>query len=202
MDWDTFARIIPSLVLSETIDFTGGGEPLRNPRLVEMVQAAKIAGCEVGFSTNGTRLTPQISEQLVESGLDWISFSIDAASASAWRSGVSAPHEVIENACAARLIASRQIRPAMMMVFVMMVGDTTSTSCLPAGASPAVSREQSQRTWMLFSKMAMTNAAAAMRWNQTRTSQSGGSALASRNPVIASILFLRPQEVTVCSITR
>jgi MoaA/NifB/PqqE/SkfB family radical SAM enzyme len=136
MHWDTFARILPSLALSETVDFTGGGEPLRNPHLVEMVQAAKNAGCEVGFSTNGTRLTPQVSEQLVESGLDWISFSIDAASAELYqaiRRGARFD-EVIENVSALRdLIASRQGRgPRMMMVFVMMVGELRNVHELPA----------------------------------------------------------------------
>ena len=115
---------------------TGGGEPLRNPHLVEMVQAAKNAGCEVVFPRTAPRLTPQVSKQLVEGGLDWISFSIDAVSADLYqaiRRGARFD-EVIENVSALRdLIASRRgSGPRMMMVFVMMVGEQRNVHELPA----------------------------------------------------------------------
>ena len=80
MSWNTFTRIAEYLPLAEAVDFTGGGEPTTNPRLVEMVRAAKEAGCAVGFSTNGTLLDRDLAEMLVALGQDWISFSVPRTS--------------------------------------------------------------------------------------------------------------------------
>lgn len=55
-------------------------EPLIHPRLPEMVAIAKKQGVpKVYFATNGTLLTREKSERIVEAGLDAINFSIDAA---------------------------------------------------------------------------------------------------------------------------
>lgn len=61
-----------------SIKLSWRGEPLLNPRIVEMVRYAKDKGIkDVAFLTNGERLTPKLTEELIEAGLDWISFSID-----------------------------------------------------------------------------------------------------------------------------
>jgi len=136
MSWDTFLRIAPNLSLAESVDFTGGGEPLKNPRLLKMVEIAKQAGCEVGFSTNGMRLYPEVSRQLLDLGLDWISFSVDAASAGLYESirRGGRYQDVIGNITAMRdLKESRGSRtPRMLMVFVMMIGEQANYFELPA----------------------------------------------------------------------
>ena len=86
MAWATFQRLVPHLPLAQELDLTGGGESLLHPRLLDMVQSGKEAGCSVGFSTNATLLTPEISATLVETGLDWIAYSIDGATASTYES--------------------------------------------------------------------------------------------------------------------
>ena len=106
------------------MDFTGGGEPTLSPHLVEMVRMAKEAGCEAGFSTNAARLTPDLSETLVSLGLDWISFSVDAATASLYeriRQGANFD-TLISNIRALQSIKEKRNihTPRMMMVFVMM----------------------------------------------------------------------------------
>lgn len=135
MKWETFQRIMPYLKLAESVDFTGGGEPLRNPRLVEMVRVAKEAGCEVGFSSNGTRLFPEVSRQLMGLGQDWISFSIDAATPELYqhiRRGARL-REVIDNISALRDLkaANNSATPRMLMVFVMMIGEQQNYHELP-----------------------------------------------------------------------
>lgn len=55
------------------------GEPLMNPRLVEMIRFAKEQGVvDVMFNTNASLLTERIARQLIESGLDKLFFSFDS----------------------------------------------------------------------------------------------------------------------------
>ncbi|MEW5871518.1 MAG: radical SAM protein [Chloroflexota bacterium] len=124
MTWETFSNIARYLSLAEAVDLTGGGEPLLSPLLPEMVRMAKEAGCTVGFSTNGMRLVPAMSEQLVSLGLDWISFSVDAATPEMYESiRQGASFEVVTSNIRAlheiKQATGSQV-PKMMMVFVMM----------------------------------------------------------------------------------
>lgn len=131
----SFAKIKPYLSQVKEVDLTGGGEPLTNPYLPEIVRAAKEAGCEVGFSTNGTLLTQDLAELLVGYGLDWISFSFDAATPETYqkiRQG-SSYDTVIENIKNLRALKNRlgSKIPRMMMVFVMMTGNHENYQELP-----------------------------------------------------------------------
>ena len=64
-----------------SIDFTGGGEPLLQPSLVDWIAEAKDAGCETGFLSNGLLLKRKRLEQILDAGLDWICISMDGATA-------------------------------------------------------------------------------------------------------------------------
>jgi len=124
MPWETFTHIAQYLHLAESVDFTGGGEPTTHPRLPDMVRLAKEAGCEVGFSTNATLLDRTLSETLVTLAMNWISFSVDAATAETYeriRQGAEFK-PMIGNIEALRDIkVSRGSKsPKMMMLFVMM----------------------------------------------------------------------------------
>ena len=74
--WDS---IVPYLNDVRSVDFTGGGEPLLQPRLLDWIAQAKAAGCDAGFLSNGMLLQPSISDSLLDLGLNWIGFSIDGA---------------------------------------------------------------------------------------------------------------------------
>jgi MoaA/NifB/PqqE/SkfB family radical SAM enzyme len=135
MKWETFSRIQEVLPLTEAIDLTGGGEPLNHPRLLDMVRAGKESGCRTGFSTNGVGLTSELSQELLAAGLDWISFSVDAADAGTYeriRQGAKFDR-VIENI--ARLsdykARSGSRSPKIMMVIVLMTGDPGNVNQLP-----------------------------------------------------------------------
>jgi len=120
----TFARIAAYLPLARGVDFTGGGEPTTNPRLPDMVRQAKEAGCETGFSSNGTLLDRALAETLVSLGQDWLSFSIDGATAATYeRIRQGAQFEtVVQNIYRLHEIkaARRSQTPRLMMVLVMM----------------------------------------------------------------------------------
>ncbi len=81
MTAETWAALRPYLPETRSIDFSGGGEPLLQPRLMEWLQEASAAGCETGFLTNGIILNREMSRRFIQAGLDWIGFSIDGATA-------------------------------------------------------------------------------------------------------------------------
>ncbi len=79
MSQEVWAALRPYLPQMTSVDFTGGGEPLLQPRLTEWIAEARHAGCETGILTNGLLLNEKTSRALIEAGIDWICVSIDAA---------------------------------------------------------------------------------------------------------------------------
>lgn len=79
MSQEVWNGLRPHLNEVRSIDFTGGGEPLLQPHLLDWISQAKNAGCEAGFLTNGLLLNEKVSERLLDVGLNWIGFSIDGA---------------------------------------------------------------------------------------------------------------------------
>jgi MoaA/NifB/PqqE/SkfB family radical SAM enzyme len=71
----TWDRLRVDLGLARHVHLQGWGEPLLHPRLPEMVDHAKRAGCSVGLTTNGDRL-PEATDWIVGSGLDGIVVSV------------------------------------------------------------------------------------------------------------------------------
>ncbi len=62
-----------------SIKFNYLGEPLLNPRLVEMILFAKENGVvDVMFNTNAAALTERTARELIDSGLDKLFFSFDS----------------------------------------------------------------------------------------------------------------------------
>ncbi len=74
--WESLRTYLPE---TESIDFTGGGEPLLQPELVNWVKEAHAAGCETGILTNGLLLNKNKTEQIISAGLNWICVSMDGA---------------------------------------------------------------------------------------------------------------------------
>lgn len=63
------------------------GEPLIHPELPEMIRYAKQKGVSefIEIITNGSKLSPQLNQKLVESGLDRVRISIEEISAEGYR---------------------------------------------------------------------------------------------------------------------
>lgn len=76
---DIWNAIRPHLPQVRSVDFTGGGEPLLQPNLLDWVREAHAAGCETGILTNGLLLTESKAAKLLEAGVDWICVSMDGA---------------------------------------------------------------------------------------------------------------------------
>ncbi|MFA6129450.1 MAG: radical SAM/SPASM domain-containing protein [Candidatus Omnitrophota bacterium] len=81
MPFDTYKKGIDECAKNGlySIRLNWRGEPTLNPNLPKMVKYAKDQGVkEVSFITNGWLIKDELADALVESGLDYITFSIDA----------------------------------------------------------------------------------------------------------------------------
>ncbi|MFO7942790.1 MAG: radical SAM protein [Anaerolineales bacterium] len=79
--------------------FGGYGEPLLHPHILTMIQETKVEGFHTSLITNGMLLSSEMSDKLIDAGLDMLWVSIDGASPESYadvRLGAELP-EVIEN---------------------------------------------------------------------------------------------------------
>ena len=121
MTEEVWNSVVPYLAQITSVDFTGGGEPLLQPKLPDWIAQAKEAGCEVGFLTNGMLLDEPTATRILDAGIDWIGFSIDGATKQVYediRQGADF-ERVIENV---RRVVSMRIgrMPRLMINFVLM----------------------------------------------------------------------------------
>jgi len=69
------AEFTPKPVIAPTFS----GEPLCYPRILELLGEAKRLGLPVSVTTNALRLTPDVTKELIDIGVDTIMISLDAA---------------------------------------------------------------------------------------------------------------------------
>jgi MoaA/NifB/PqqE/SkfB family radical SAM enzyme len=80
MEKEIFALIISQISdKPRTIHLTQLGEPLLNPNIVDFVSLAKSRRHKVGLTTNGTRMSPEMTHALLKAGLDLVIFSFDGS---------------------------------------------------------------------------------------------------------------------------
>lgn len=80
MDFDLYQDFVTSLRETGTrqLGLSGIGEPLLHKRVVDAVAFGKSKGMSMWITTNGSRLTDDLMEELVQAGLDDLSVSINA----------------------------------------------------------------------------------------------------------------------------
>ena len=121
MTAEIWGAIRPYLSQVHSVDFTGGGEPLLQPRLAEWMADATKAGCETGFLSNGLLLKAEKLKKILEAGINWICISMDGATAEMYnkiRVG-SNFDRVSENVANIARLRSGKI-PKSMINFVLM----------------------------------------------------------------------------------
>jgi len=79
MGWELFTRIVDQFPRIARVVLHGVGEPMMVPALPRMIRYLKDRGVYVLFNTNGTLLTRRKGQELLDSGLDELRVSIDAA---------------------------------------------------------------------------------------------------------------------------
>jgi MoaA/NifB/PqqE/SkfB family radical SAM enzyme len=129
-----FSRILEGIkgLSSPPSVFLGGlGEPLSHPHIVDMVKELKSIGSYVELITNGTLLGKDLSQQLIDAGLDMLWVSLDGATPESYkdvRLGAALP-EVISNlqqfryarwATVAEIGIDLLMKPQLGVVFVAM----------------------------------------------------------------------------------
>lgn len=78
MDFDDFKKVVNNLEGVSTLALTGYGEPLAYPKFFEAVRYCKAKGFKVQTTSNGLLLNKERLAELMSSGLDSISISIES----------------------------------------------------------------------------------------------------------------------------
>ena len=78
MKWETFEKIQELLSYNIVLFLHCSGEPLINPRFMDIFLTAKKYGSLVGFTTNGTFFNTGNVDLLVRHGLNFLNFSIES----------------------------------------------------------------------------------------------------------------------------
>ena len=87
LSFDLYKKIIDDIKESGTklrlLSLYKDGEPLLHPDFPQMVRYAKDSGItpRIWTKTNGSLLSPELNQKIVDSGLDWIGISVEATSA-------------------------------------------------------------------------------------------------------------------------
>ena len=81
MSMELFRRIVDQVPGVARVVLHGVGEPMLVRHLPEMVRHLKARGTHVLFNTNGTLLAPRRHREIIDTGLDELRVSLDAAEA-------------------------------------------------------------------------------------------------------------------------
>jgi MoaA/NifB/PqqE/SkfB family radical SAM enzyme len=79
MSWPLFTRIVDQFPSIARVVMHGVGEPMLVKELPRMIRYLKDRGTYVLFNTNGTLLQPRKFQALIDTGLDELRVSLDAA---------------------------------------------------------------------------------------------------------------------------
>jgi len=79
MSYETFKKILPDINLFKAVGLSGFGEPLIHKEIVKMVRDIKKQNIFTNITTNGTLLSSNLTKELIDAGLDLMTFSIDAS---------------------------------------------------------------------------------------------------------------------------
>ncbi len=88
MSFGLYQKLIDDARLMDPLPeifFSGYGEPLSHPEIIQMVQLAKESGFKTSLITNGTLLSRDKSEDLISTGLDRLWVSLDGAHAESYQ---------------------------------------------------------------------------------------------------------------------
>ncbi|HUC63598.1 MAG TPA: radical SAM protein [Alphaproteobacteria bacterium] len=85
MSWELFTSIVGQFPSIARVVLHGVGEPMMVEDLPRMIRHLKARGIYVLFNTNGTLLTARKRRELIETGLDELRVSLDAAEAETFK---------------------------------------------------------------------------------------------------------------------
>jgi Fe-coproporphyrin III synthase len=122
----TFQKILqslPCLPFLKQVIFSGFGEPLTHPNLLDMVEKVRKHGLRVTIATNGLLLNRDVSAELVRLGVERVNVSVDGANPQTYQDIRGARlQQVSENIQLFNEIKQqlRSLRPSLGIEFVAM----------------------------------------------------------------------------------
>lgn len=207
LPWETFQRTAAAFEKTKWVYLQGWGEPLLHPRLFDMIALAKGAGCQVGFTTNGTRLTLAAGERLLDPDLDLLSVSIAGATAATHEAirGGSDFQRLVDNV--RRFLALRTERkrtaPRVELAFLMT---RTNLAELPGavGLAAGLGVDELYATDLDYVVTPELAPLAAFAWSPPpaafRRAVDEAEALARRAGLRFRPSLLEPREMAVCEL--
>jgi MoaA/NifB/PqqE/SkfB family radical SAM enzyme len=85
MSWELFVRIVDQVPNIARVVLHGVGEPMLVKALPRMIRYLKDRSTYVLFNTNGTLMQPRRFQELIDTGLDELRVSLDAADRESYR---------------------------------------------------------------------------------------------------------------------
>ena len=109
MGFDLFRSIVDQFPHVSRVVLHGIGEPLMVPHLPRMIRYLKERGTYVLFNTNGTLLNERRCRELIDSGLDELRVSLDAAEPQSFKAvrGKDAFERIVKNVRELRALQRR-----------------------------------------------------------------------------------------------
>ncbi len=118
-----YDRLRAAFALTQAVHFEGWGEPLLHKDFLSLVEMAKAAACDVGFTTNGVLLGEDLARQVLALGVDVVVVAISGAhpaTHAALRVGSHLPAVVDNVAALARMKEERGLpRPKIVASFAL-----------------------------------------------------------------------------------
>lgn len=104
MSWELFTSIVDQFPNIARVVLHGVGEPMMVRSLPRMIRYLKDRGTYILFNTNGTLLSLKKGQELIDSGLDELRISLDAAEPEAFKlvRGRDMFHRIVRNVRAFR----------------------------------------------------------------------------------------------------
>jgi MoaA/NifB/PqqE/SkfB family radical SAM enzyme len=133
MSFDLFRSIVDQFPQISRVVLHGIGEPLMVPHLPRMIRYLKERGTYVLFNTNGTLLNERRCRDLVDSGLDELRVSLDAAEPETFKAvrGKDAFERIVKNVRQLRAL-QRRLAAEKPRVSLWLTGLRETVRQLPA----------------------------------------------------------------------
>ncbi len=133
MSWELFTSIVDQFPKIAREVLHGVGEPMMVRELPRMIRYLKDRGTRVLFNSNGTLLTRRRSQELIDSGLDELRISLDAAESKAFAlvRGRDMFERIVRNLRAFIAMQREQAQPAP-RVSLWLTGLKETVGQLPA----------------------------------------------------------------------
>ncbi|MDY6836759.1 MAG: radical SAM/SPASM domain-containing protein [Thermodesulfobacteriota bacterium] len=136
MSMELFSRLIPFLKYTDLVYLQGWGEPLLNTDFFDMARICKDQGKQVGFTTNGTLLTEETIERLIDLPLDIIGISLAGTTAKThnrFRKGTDLNKVISSLLLLERMKAKKKLqKPEVHLAYLMLKSNFAELDGIPS----------------------------------------------------------------------